>query len=96
MITEITYPQLREAIKKFLIRETKQLLTNADYSTDTKKILLVRQKSLKIKLFARQFYTLYEQKYSNPRPLLSISFPQGFENPKSLDIGFWEVGAKDV
>ena len=42
-----------------------------------KTILLVRQNSSKIKLFfARQFYTLYEKKYSNLRPLLSISFPQ--------------------
>ena len=25
-----------------------------------------------------QFYTLYEQKFSNLRPLFSITFPQGF------------------
>ena len=34
--------------------------------------------------FARQFYTLYEQKYSNLRPLPSISFPQGFGKSKKF------------
>ena len=28
--------------------------------------------------FAPRFYTLYEQKYFNLRPFISISFPQGF------------------
>ena len=37
--------------KKSLIRETKNLSTDADSSTDTKKILLVRQNSPKINLF---------------------------------------------
>ena len=64
------------------IRETKNLLTDADSSTDTKKILLVNQNSQKKNKNknknARQFYTLYDQKFSNLRPLLSITFPQGF------------------
>ena len=43
----------------------------------------------------RQFYTFYNQKFSNQRPLLSITFFQGFQkNKKSFDIGLWEVGAK--
>ena len=43
------------------------------------------------KLFLpRRFYTLFEQKISNLRPLLFITFPQ----LKSLDIGLREVGAK--
>ena len=46
------------------------------------------------KLLAGQFYTLYEQKFSNLRPLLSITFPKDFEYLKSLDIGLWKVGAK--
>ena len=55
------------------------LKRNELFSTDNKKILLVRQNLPKNKQFlARQFYTLYEQKFSNMRPLLSITFPQGF------------------
>ena len=65
-------------IKKNCIRETKHLATDADSSTNTKKILRVRQNSSKKKKIVRWFYTLYEQTYSNLRPLLSISFPLGF------------------
>ena len=44
--------------------------------------------------FARRFHTLYEQKYSILRPLLSISLPQGFV--KSKKFGHWtlESGGK--
>ena len=42
----------------------------------------------------RWFYTLYEQKCLHLRPLLFITFPQGFRKSKKLDIGLWEVGAK--
>ena len=74
----------------YRIRETKHLSTDADSSADTKKIMLVTQNLSKIKLFfARQLYTLYEQKYSNLRPLLSISFPQGFRFKK---FGHWTSG----
>ena len=41
-----------------------------------------------------RFYTLYKQKFSNLRQILSITFPQGFRISKILDIGLWEVGAK--
>ena len=41
--------------------------------------------------FARQFYTLFEQKFSNLRPLLSITFPQGFQ--KSKKFGHWTLGS---
>ena len=44
--------------------------------------------------FAPQFYTLYEQKYSTLRPLLSIVFPKDSENLKRLDIRLQEEGAK--
>ena len=55
------------------------------------KILLVRQNLLKKKKNARRFYTLYEQKYLNLRPLLSISFPQGFRQSKKF--GHWTLGS---
>ena len=42
--------------------------------------------------FVWQFYTLYKQKFSNPRSLLYITFPQGFW--KSKKFGLLEVGAK--
>ena len=42
----------------------------------------------------RHFYTIFEEKCSNMRPLLSITFPQGFKNLKKMDIGLFEVGAK--
>ena len=35
-------------------------------------------------IFAWQFYTLYDQKFSNPRPLLSITFSQGFRKAKQF------------
>ena len=82
--------EIRE--KKFRIRETKHLPTNADISTDTKTILLVRPNLPLKTIFARQFYTIYEQKFSNLRQLLSITFPQGFQ--KSKMFGLREVGAK--
>ena len=41
-----------------------------------------------------RFNTLYEQKFSNLRPLLSILSPKDFEYLKSLDIGLREVGEK--
>ena len=70
----------------------KNLSTDADSSTDTKKILHVRQnlpkKKKKKKL--RQFYTLYELKFSNLRPLLFITFPQEFW--KSKKFGHWTMG----
>ena len=48
--------------KKSLIQETKDLLTNADSSTHTKKILLVRQKLLQKKLFLRSDFTPFLSK----------------------------------
>ena len=79
------------------IRETKHLLPVTDSSTDNKKNPASKAKSAKKQpFFARQFYTLYEQKFSNLRPLLSITFPQGKDskNLKSLGNGLWEGGAK--
>ena len=64
-------------------------MTNADISTKTKNILLVRQNSFFF--YARRFYTLYEQKYLNLRPVLFIGFPQGFR--KSRKFGHWNSGS---
>ena len=37
------------------------------------------------KLFSpRQFYTLYQQKFSNMRPIISITFPQSFRKYKKV------------
>ena len=41
--------------------------------------------------FARRFYTLYEQKLSNLIPILSITFPPGFQ--KSKKFGHWTLGS---
>ena len=77
----------RNFFSKFRIRETKHLSTDADSSTNTKKILLVRQN-------LRRFNTLYKQKFSNLRQFFPLLFPKDSENLKSLDIGPWEVGTK--
>ena len=80
-------------MKKSRIRDTKHFWTDAGSSTDTQKILLVRQNSSKNKLFfVRPFFTLYEQKCSNLRPLLSITFPKKFR--KSKKFGHWTSGSK--
>ena len=39
----------------------------------------------------QRFYTLYEQKFSNMRPLLSITFPQGFLKSKKFE--YWTSGS---
>ena len=69
------------------------LSTNVDSSTNTKKILLVRKNSTKKKkiVFARQFHTIYEQKFSNLIPLLFITFPPRFCESKKL--GHWTFGS---
>ena len=84
-----------DTIEKSRIQETKNLSTDADSSTDTEKILLVRQNLQKnYFFFALQFYTLYEKKFSNLRQLLSITFPQGFQkNQKKF--GHWTLGSGD-
>ena len=72
-------PRIKFTFQKSRIRETKNLSIDADSSTNTKKILLLRQNSPR-----RRFYTLYEQKFSNLRRLLSITFPQGFRISKNF------------
>ena len=41
--------------------------------------------------FARQFYSLYKHKFSNLRPLLCITFLQGFQKYKKF--GHWSSGS---
>ena len=55
------------------------------------KILLVRKNLLKNNFFSWQFYTHYEQKFSNLRPLPSITFSQEFK--KSEKFGHWTSGS---
>ena len=42
----------------------------------------------------RRFYNLYEQNFTNLRPLFSLLFHKDSKNLKSLDNGLREVGAK--
>ena len=77
------------------IRETKHLSTNADSSTDTKKILLVRQNLPKTNFFLpgdfRPLSNKNVQMWDHFFPLL---FPKDSESLKILEIRFREVGAK--
>jgi hypothetical protein len=38
----------------------------------------------KLTFIPRQFYTLHEKKFYNMRPLLDITFPQGFQISKNF------------
>ena len=50
-----------------------------------------QMKKIPKKLFLpRRFYTIFQQKSSNLRPLLSITFPQGFRISKKF--GHWTSG----
>ena len=82
--TRITW--YKAVYQKSRIRETKHLSTDADSNTDTKKMQLVGHNSPNNKL-----YTLYEQKFTNVRPLLAITFPQGLWI--SLKCGHWNSGS---
>ena len=82
------------------IWETKHFLTNADSSTDIKKILLVRKNSTKekkkeIQIKMRGNFTPFISKsfkiWDHFFPLL---FQKDSKNLKSLYIGLREVGAK--
>ena len=52
----------------------------------------MKEEKIRKKLFSsRRFNTLYEQKFSNLRPLLPITFPQGFRISKKF--GHWTSGS---
>ena len=76
--------------KQFRIQETKHLSTDSDSSTNTKKIQLIRQNSPKT-IFLRGGFRPFMSKTLNLRPLLSITFPQGFR--KSKKFGHWTLGS---
>ena len=50
-----------------------------------------KKKTEKKTVLPRQFYTLYEHKFSNLRPLLSITFPQRFRESKKF--AHWTSGS---
>ena len=56
----------------------------------------MKKKSVKncLFVFPRGYHAFYAKKFSNLRPLLSITSPHLSEYLKSLDIGLWKVGAK--
>ena len=59
--------------------ETMHLSNDADSSTITKKNPDSNTKFAKKQtIFEQGFYTLFKQKLSNLRPILSITFPQEF------------------
>ena len=62
IVIHLKYIWVAPPKQKYLIQETKHLSTDADTSTDTKKILLVRQNSSKIKLFLRDDFTPFMSK----------------------------------
>ena len=51
---------------------------------------------IKIVCYAWRFYTLYGQKFSNLRPLLSITFPQGFQKSKKFGHCTFGSGGKNT
>ena len=73
----------------------KILHTDADSSTDNKKILLVRQNSLKIIFFLRAIiHPLWAKVFKSETTSFNEFTPRIRKNLKSLDIGHREVGAK--
>ena len=50
-----------------------------------------------ILFFARQVYTIYEQKFSNLRPPLFNTLPQGFQKSKKFGtLDFAKLGQKNI
>ena len=77
--------KFNQSNKKSSIRETKHLSTDADSSTDAIGGWTKANSATKKKLFfALRFQTTSKQKCSNVRPLLSITFPQGFRISKNI------------
>ena len=54
----------------------------------------IAKKRKKKKIIVLRFYTLYKKKFLYQRPLLSITFPQGFRKPKKFGHLTSESGAK--
>ena len=67
-------------------------MSDADRSTNNKKILLVRQKT---NIFGGGHFTPFISKsFQILDHFFPILFPKDSENLTSLDIGLWEVGSK--
>ena len=81
---------------KFRTQGTKNLLTNADCSTNTKIILLLRQNSLKKQTFfcAAIFHPLWAKVLKSETISFPYFSPKDSKNLTSLDIELWELGAK--
>ena len=82
-------------------RETKHLSTDADSSTDTKKILLRRQvspppkkKKEKRKKMCCDFTPFMSKSFQIWDNFFPLVFPKDSKNLKRLDIGLQDVGAK--
>ena len=89
---QVNLQQFRDLIsKKSRIRETKHLSSDGDSSTDAIGGWTKAKSAKKELFFARRFQTTSKQKCSNVRPLLSTTFPQGFQISK--DIGHSTLGS---
>ena len=81
--------------KKSCIKETKHFSTDAESSTDTKKILLERQNLMKFFFLLNCNFTPFMNKsFQILDHFFPLLFPKNFENEKSLDIGLYKRGAK--
>ena len=80
--------------KKSRIQETKHLSTVADSSTDTKKILLVRQNSPKLTFLCGNFTPFISKSFQIWDHFFPLLFLKDSENLRILDDGLWEVEAK--
>ena len=83
-------------LKKSCIPKIKNLLTNMDSSTDTKKIQLSRAKfAQKLTFFARGNFTPFiSTSFQIWEHFIPLLFPKDSEYLIILDIQLWEVGAK--
>ena len=83
--SKITQKPIKFQQKKFHLRETKNLSTNADSSTITKKILLIRQNSPKNTFFfARGDFTTFMSKVFKSESTSFHYFPQGLRRSKKF------------
>ena len=74
----------------------KASLTNADGSTDTKKIRLIRDNSPEIIFLRADFTPFIHKSFQIWEPFFPLLFPKDSKNLKSLNNKLREVGAKNV
>ena len=84
--------------RKSRIQEIKHILTNANSSNDTKKILLITSWSLLYNLLilfsCGDFTPFISQKFQMWDHFFPLLLPNDSKSLKNLDIRLWEVGAK--